>query len=198
MALDLPRRPGFTSGTEEFVWKGHPSLRSTVYSWTLSSLAAWLISLVWVQLFTSLYANGMLPAAPLVTQMIYGADGQMALWFRVIPWVVCLVPVFWYSLNLAATTYELSTQRLTVRTGILVRTMDQVELFRVRDFMVDTPLHYMILGIAHVRVISRDESLPILTMIAQPRPYDLVDVIRFHTQRRKDEVGMREIETNTA
>ncbi len=198
MTLDVPRRPGFTAGTEELVWQGSPALLSTLYMWLISLGAGWFISLIWGKLFTALFQYGMIPLVPGITNVLYASNGDLTLWFRMVPWAIMLVPVFWYTINLAVTTYELSTQRITIRSGILVRTMDQVELFRVRDFMIDTPLYFAILGLGHVRVISRDESLPLLTMIAQPKPDRLVDLIRTNTQRRKDEVGMREIETNTA
>ncbi len=198
MTLDVPRRPGFTAGTEEPVWQGSPALRSTLYMWLISLGAGWFISLIWGKLFNAFLQYGLLPPVPGITNALYTSSGELALWFRMVPWAVVLMPVFWYTINLAVTTYELSTQRITVRSGIMVRTMDQVELFRVRDFMIDAPFYFAILGLAHVRVISRDESLPLLTMIAQPQPDQLVNLIRTNTQRRKDEVGMREIETNTA
>lgn len=191
---EVPRRPGFTAGTEEEVWRGHPALRSTIYFWAISLVLAYFVSLMWDRLLRAIYDWNLFGP---FSSSIYGPDGAPAL-AGVIPWVVCCMPVFWYSLGLATTTYRLTTQRLYVSSGILMRTYDQLELFRVRDFMVDAPIHLIILGTGHVRVISRDESLPLLTMIAQPNFKWLVDQIRDLVQRRKDEVGMREIETNHA
>lgn len=196
--VDMPRRPGFTSGSEEPVWSGAPALRSTIYTWLISLGAAWFISMIWSKMFLTLLQNGWLPPVPGITALLFSPAGSLNLWFAAVPWVIVLAPVFSYTVQLAVTSYELTTQRITIRTGVLVRSMDQIELFRVRDFMIDAPIYLTILGLAHVRVISRDESLPLLTMIAQPAPDELVNLIRYHMQRRKDEVGMREIETNTA
>ena len=188
----LSRRPGFTIGVEEELWRGSPALRSTFYFWSLSLIAGWVIGLFWMKLLTGLYTAGYLGA---LGQLLFSSRGPQ-IWTVALPWVLTLYPVFIYTLKLVATSYRLTTQRLSVRSGLFLRTYDQVELFRVRDFIIDTPIYLAILGIGHVRVLSRDESLPMLTLIAQTNSDELVDMIRDYMQRRKDEVGMRELETN--
>lgn len=194
MAITTPHRPGFTSGKEEDVWSAHPAIRSTLYFWVFSVIAALIVFYVWQKLLVGAYGNGFLPG---IGKVLFTSEGQPKGWVRAAPIVACLLPAFWYTLGLACTSYRLTTQRLHVRTGILIRTYDQLELFRVRDFLIDAPLYLIVLRLGHVRIISRDESLPLLTLIAMSEPHKLIDLIREHVQRRKDEVGMREIETNT-
>ncbi len=188
----LSRRPGFTTGVEEELWRGSPALRSTFYFWGLSLVAGWVVNLFWMKLLTGLFTAGYLGA---LGPLLFSPRGPQ-IWTVAAPWGFILYPVFVYTLRLMVTSYRLTTQRLSVRSGIFLRTYDQVELFRVRDFIVDTPIYLAILGIGHVRVLSRDESLPMLTLIAQVHADSLVDMIRDYSQRRKDEVGMRELETN--
>ncbi len=192
-----PRRPGFTAGTETEVWRGSPAIRSTTYYWILSVATAWVLYLIWGQALAGLAAMGVFGVGPHSMARTLLPDGATPVWWlAIVPWAICLVPVAWRTLNLAVISYELTTQRLVVRAGILVRTQDQLELFRVRDFLIDTPLHMGLLGLSHVRVISRDETLPVLTMLAQSQSERLLNIIRDNVQRRKDEVGMREYETN--
>lgn len=197
MSEPLPRRPGFTVGQEETLWEGSPALSSTLYFWFISLIGAATIAYAWSHLVNGLYAEGVFSSIPGLSRLMFPNPPEAALWVRLAPIIFCLMPVLWYSLGLACTSYKLTNQRIIIRTGIFMRTHDQVELFRVRDFLIDAPLHYVVLGLGHVRVISRDESLPLLTLIAQPQPDRLIDLIRDNVQRRKDEVGMREIETNT-
>jgi len=192
-----PNRPGFTTGTEEEIWSAHPAIRSTLYFWAFSVIGALAVFFVWTKIMTGLNGLGFFSATPPVAAAMFTPTGGLTFWMKALPIVACLFPAFWYTLGLACTTYSLTTQRLHIRSGILVRTYDQVELFRVRDFLIDSPLYMVLLGLGHVRIISRDESLPLLTLIAMENSDKLVDLIREHTQRRKDEVGMREIETNT-
>lgn len=196
--LDLPpRRPGFTSGQEATIWRGSPSMLSTLYFWVFSFAAAIFMYDQFGKLMASLYNAGFFYDLPRVVPLFYSAPAQLKPWAQMLPSILCVFPVFWYSLGLVCTSYRLTNQRLHIRSGILVRTHDQLELFRVRDFILDAPVYLLILGIANVRVISRDESLPLLTLIAQRHSEHLMDLIRENVQRRRDEVGMREIETNT-
>ncbi len=192
----LPRRPGFTTGTEEQVWHGKPALRATIYMWLFSLAIGALLSFAWQKIL--LDGGYIIQVVAIIPQLIpvFYPQGQPAWWLTLVPWILAIIPVGKYTLLLALTSYTLTTQRLSVKSGILFRTYDQVELFRVRDFMIDAPLYFTILGLGHVRVISRDESLPILTLIAQPEPEKLVNLIRDRVQARKDEVGVREFETN--
>ena len=192
------RRPGFTTGSEEEVWRGGPALRSTMYYWFFSALAAWFIYILWIKGFHILNDMGLFgvrkPGSLSVTLF---PNGELVWWLAIIPWIICLIPALWHTLNIAVISYEMTSQRLTVRSGILVRVHDQMELFRVRDFLIDTPIHLGLLGLSHIRIISRDETLPVLTLLAQPHAEELVNIVRTNVQRRKDEVGMREFETNS-
>ncbi len=192
----MPRRPGFTAGVEESVWQGSPSLVSTSYYWFVSILGAWFVYLMLTKGAEGLSQIGFFGQGPGSLRASLFPNGELVWWVAILPWVIFLAPAAWYTLNVSVTTYQLTTQRLVIRSGILVRMHDQIELFRVRDFLVDTPLHMGLLGLAHVRIVSRDETLPVVTLLAQPRAVELVDTIRDCVQHRKDEVGMREFETN--
>jgi len=181
-----PMRPGFSNGTEELRWRGKPALRSTSYMWALSIGLALFVSRFIDPVCAQLYKLG---ATFLATP-----QGTLNFWVYVIPWVIFLWPATTRTISLMATTYELTNQRFIIRSGILLRTHDQVELFRVRDFMIDAPLYLTVLGLGHIRIISRDETLPLMTVYAQPEAPTLVDVVRGEVLRRKDEVGVREIE----
>jgi len=195
--VDVPRRPGFSTGTEEFIWEGRPALRATVYMWILSLALGYGLSLVWQRILTDGALLALLSYVPILLKVFFTGTTPKW-WLAPVPWIIAVFPIAWYTLSLAVTSYALSTQRMTIKTGVFFRTFDQLELFRVRDFVVDAPLYYTLLGLGHVRIISRDESLPLLTLIAQPDPFELVNIIRNKVQIRKDEVGTREIETTSA
>jgi uncharacterized membrane protein YdbT with pleckstrin-like domain len=192
----MPRRPGFTTGTEEQVWHGKPALRATLYMWLFSVSIGAMLHFGFTKV---LIDQGIMYSAisylPFLPRLLY-PHGEPAAWIYIIPWAFALLPVIKYTLSLIMTSYALTTQRLSIKTGILFRTYDQVELFRVRDFMIDAPLYFTILGLGHVRIISRDESLPVVTLIAQTEPEKLINLVRDRVQMRKDEVGVREFETN--
>lgn len=196
MPDSLPRRSGFTIGSEEPIWSGRPALRATLYLWLGSALLGWLLSFAWMMILKNPSTASLLSYVPTLGNMLI-PRGQPIWLLRAVPWLFVFYPALSYTLRLMVTRYSITTQRINVRSGVFFRVHDQIELFRVRDYMIDAPIYYTIMGVSHVRIISRDESLPVLTLIAQPHGEELINTIRDYVQKRKDEIGMREFETNS-
>ena len=57
-----------------------------------------------------------------------------------------------------ATTYEVSEERLVLRNGIFVKSIDEVELYRVKDVRLDFTLINQWAGIGTITVTSSDET----------------------------------------
>ena len=56
--------------------------------------------------------------------------------------------------------YRLSTERFFVVTGIISRTVDELELIRVNDVIMRQGVWDRIMGIGTVTIISNDETTP--------------------------------------
>src|SRR5215213_10492146 len=74
-------------------------------------------------------------------------------------YVVCallcwlIVPIFyavWRWLVLKNMRYELTTERLKLRQGVLNKRLDEVELYRVRDYRLEQPLLIRIFGLSNI------------------------------------------------
>jgi len=61
--------------------------------------------------------------------------------------------------------YELTTQRLIHRHGILIRTTDRIELIEVDDVSFTQGLFERMLNVGKIRVTSSDRSHPVLFML---------------------------------
>ena len=57
-----------------------------------------------------------------------------------------------------ATTYKVSEERLILRKGIFVKSIDEVELYRVKDVRLDFTLINQWAGIGTITVTSSDET----------------------------------------
>ncbi|MEQ1510580.1 MAG: PH domain-containing protein [Sphingopyxis sp.] len=55
-------------------------------------------------------------------------------------------------------TYELSEDRLILRKGVLVKSVDEIELYRVKDVRLDFTLINQMAGIGTISVDSSDET----------------------------------------
>lgn len=83
-----------------------------------------------------------------------GAFGIYWLALTVVALVVVLVK--WVQ-NLAAT-FEITEERLIVRRGIIMKSVDEVELYRIKDVRIDFSLLNQMAGIGRITISSSDET----------------------------------------
>ena len=133
-------------------------------------------------------------------------DGSPSQWLNVGPFIACallfwlVLPVFWALwryLQVRCTKYRLSTQRLSVRTGVLnVRAVD-VEHYRIKDHSLDQPLLLRLVGLGNIDIVTSDPTCQYITLRAIASP----DEVREHLRKSVEHVrvikGVREIELNT-
>jgi uncharacterized membrane protein YdbT with pleckstrin-like domain len=82
-------------------------------------------------------------------------------------WLV--VPIFfavWKWLVVHNIRYELTSERLRVRRGVLNKELDEIELYRVRDYRLEQPFFLRIFSLGNVTITSTDVSNPIVTLRA--------------------------------
>jgi len=70
----------------------------------------------------------------------------------------CFVAVILRWIGNVAKKYELTTQRLILRTGIVFKRVDEIELYRVKDSRVDFSLLNQLTGIGTITLRSSDVS----------------------------------------
>jgi uncharacterized membrane protein YdbT with pleckstrin-like domain len=110
-------------------------------------------------------------------------------------WLV--VPVFvagWRWLELYCTRYTLTNERLRVATGVLVKRIDEIELYRVKDTALEIPLHLRFFGRAHVVLMTSDQSHSIVRLQAVKDAETLRNQIRGLVERRRESKGVRELD----
>ena len=57
-----------------------------------------------------------------------------------------------------ATTYEVTEERLIIRRGIFIKSIDEIELYRVKDIRIDFSLINQWANIGTITLISSDET----------------------------------------
>ena len=100
----------------------------------------------------------------------------------VIPFLIAFVK--WLQLKFIR--YELTTERLRLRRGILSRSTDQVELYRVRDYVLQEPFVLRMFGAGDILLQTDDDTNPTVLLRAIPRPGWLRDEIRKNVEIRRD------------
>ena len=115
------------------------SFRSSTWGWLRGTLAGWA-------------TIAMIPAGILLT-----APGTWGLWPLLIAGLALAIMIWKWFENLAAR-YDVCPDRLIVRRGIFVKSLDEIELYRVKDIRLDFSLVNQMAGIGTITVTSSDET----------------------------------------
>lgn len=77
-------------------------------------------------------------------------------WLALSVAALVIVAVKWVQ-NLAAT-YEVTEERLIIRRGIIFKSVDEIELYRIKDARIDFSLLNQFAGIGRITISSSDET----------------------------------------
>lgn len=110
-------------------------------------------------------------------------------------WLVFpLFIMLWKWLVVKSTKYELTSQRLMTRYGVINKKMDELELYRVKDYKLDEPFFLRIFSLGNIFIEASDKSHSNLVIKAVPNVEELRNLIRTNVERRRDEKGVREVD----
>lgn len=110
--------------------------------------------------------------------------------FLVVPAVYALIVL----LETRFTRYELTTQRLRTRQGVLNKRVDEIELYRVRDFTVEQSLWQRLVRVGSVRLVTSDRSHPEMLLCNIADHGALADRLREHTETMRRLKRVRELD----
>lgn len=134
---------------ERSLWAGSPSKR-VAGVFPLICAAAIVAGFIYYPELPSI-------AARIVAQLL----GRYSPWMDFTAYALAgafLFPSVWSFLGQITTNYECTTERLIIRKGILVRTEDEVELYRVVDVLQTANVLQMLVGVGTVFIKSTDQT----------------------------------------
>ena len=98
-------------------------------------------------------------------------------------WLV--VPVFyaiWKWLVVRNIRYDLTTERLKLREGVLNKVLNEVELYRVRDYRAEQPIHLRVFSLGNVIIGTTDASHPVVVLRAVRDVEHVLELVRRHVE----------------
>jgi len=107
-----------------------------------------------------------------------------------VPWVI------WKSISTRRTDYAITSQRLTLVTGVFRRELEEIELYRIKDTRLTRSFVQRVLGLGTVTVISSDDSMPTLVIPAIKGSADVRQIIRENVELVRRARGVRELDMN--
>ena len=98
-------------------------------------------------------------------------------------WLV--VPIFialWKWLVVRNTRFELTSERIRLREGVLNKRLDEVELYRVRDYRLEQPFYLRIFSLGHITIRTTDTSNPFIVLRAIADTEHVLELVRRHVE----------------
>ncbi|MFO1482651.1 MAG: PH domain-containing protein [Verrucomicrobiaceae bacterium] len=164
-----------SSASETILWSGHTS--------------QWIH--FWYYFFCVLLAGGIAVAATMfgLATAGVGALGYLALFIPVVMW-----GLRWWITK--CTFYELTSQRLRIRSGILNKKVDELELFRVRDYTMEQPFLLRLVGLGNLTMITSDATTPTIAIRAIPDVENVREKLRTAVQAERDRKRVRQLDVD--
>lgn len=125
--------------------------------------------------------------------------GSPSQWLNFWWYLACLliipIPIaIWKFLELRATDFTLTSQRIKLEAGVLSKTYDQVELYRVKDTVLTRTLLQRMLGLGSIKMITSDPSQPELVFPSIPDSENVRELVRQNVERMRRLRGVRELD----
>jgi uncharacterized membrane protein YdbT with pleckstrin-like domain len=161
--------------------EGMDRFRSSTTGWLLGTLAGWGTLLL-------------IPAGIILSVLDLGLGLG---WWPLLLVAVALLVVAWKWITFLDASYEVTPDRLVIRRGIFVKSIDEIELYRIKDIRIDFTLINQVANVGTLSITSSDETTrdaPLqLSLIKNARARrerlrDLVDAAR--QRRRVREIDM--------
>jgi len=160
--------------TEQSLWKGTPSQVLNLPALLLGVLAA-----------------GILTAAALLTTFV---AGPLVVPVIAAAWAVSLFPWLCKTIATRFDNYELTNERLKHSRGVFSRSVEVLELYRIKDMKQELPFHFRLFGLGRILLETSDRSTPLVALNAIHRSGEIADLIRSNVEIQRDKKRVREVD----
>ena len=127
-------------------------------------------------------------------QIYIGRPSQILNIISFIIWSWTLfIPIIIY-LKTRFTVYEVTDQRIKLKTGILSQEIDECELYRVRDYKIVKPFFQRIFGLGKIELVTSDRSNSSINLNGIKDPENLYNLIRDNVEKIRRKTGTREVD----
>jgi len=88
----------------------------------------------------------------------------------------------WKYLQIASIKLKVTEERIILREGVLNKTTNETELYRVRDSAIKEPFFYRIFGCGNIDIYTTDEADATLHLKAYKKPHWVKDQVRNYSE----------------
>jgi uncharacterized membrane protein YdbT with pleckstrin-like domain len=100
----------------------------------------------------------------------------------------------WRFLVVKCLTFELTSERLRISTGVINQHIDEIELYRVKDVLMTRPWWMRLTGLSSLLLHTSDRTTPKLTIPAMKDGVGLRETLRKQVELQRDRKRVREMD----
>jgi membrane protein YdbS with pleckstrin-like domain len=115
-------------------------------------------------------------------------------WVALIPLALGVLLLLLVWIRVKSCSYRLTTQRLFVRRGWLAKHVNELELYRVKDVVVDQGVLQRVLGYGTIKVLADDDTTPEVNLVRISRPTTVKEMIRTQYRAARQREGVHPTE----
>ena len=94
--------------------------------------------------------------------------------------------------------YKITTQRIVIERGMLSKRMEQIDLYRIVDYVVERPIGQRMMGTGNLILESMDKTTPEVRIAGiKTDVMALYERLRFATEQEKRKRGVRVMDVET-
>lgn len=105
-----------------------------------------------------------------------------------------LLHICWLLLSTGMTSYRLTAGELLVTTGVLSQKTDSLELYRIKDYQITSPLLYRIFGLSNLILVTSDRTDSIVFLKGISQTEEVKSKIRELVETLRGEKRVREVD----
>ena len=125
---------------------------------------------------------------------IRAQDFSWPRWVALVPLAPGVLVLLLLWIRVKSSSYRLTTQRLFVRRGWLAKHVNELELYRVKDVVVDQRGLQRLLGYGTITVLSADDTTPEVDLVGVSSPTKVKELIRTQYRAARQREGVRPTE----
>ena len=108
--------------------------------------------------------------------------------------ILVMLNLVWQILKVYCISYEIDPEELRYYSGILSRKHEFIELYRVKDFLIERPLIYRMFGLGNLTIYTSDKTTPVLQLNAISEPEEKYKILRGLVELNRREKHVFEVD----
>ena len=131
-------------------------------------------------------------------------EGNPSHWTSFSYYILCLflIPLLglgilmgiWRFLTIRTWKISITNQRIIEEKGVLSKTTNELELFRVKDLKLDQPFFLRLVGLSNIILLTSDRTNKRYVIEGVDNGKDLREKLRVSVEKRRDEKKVREVD----